>query len=102
MDAVFFESIQRLRCFLWVGSELIHCWDSQLNPWPERHPRNKRIYENMMDVLQTLRRKFLRHRKQPGGRKDQRFLGKVAERRFIRRLTILHLGGRYIAVFRNP
>ena len=32
MDAVFFERIQRLRCFLWVGSELIRGWDSQLIP----------------------------------------------------------------------
>jgi hypothetical protein len=30
--------------------------------------------------LKTLRREFLRLRKHPGGRKDQRFLGKVAER----------------------
>jgi hypothetical protein len=56
-------------------------------------PLDVRILYRLNDL--NLRREFLRHRKQPGGRKDQRFRGKVAERRFIRRLTLHDVNEKY-------
>ena len=50
----------------------------------------RRLYD-----LKTLRREFLRHRKHLGGRKDQRFLGKVAERQFTGRLLILSVNEKH-------
>jgi len=50
----------------------------------------RRLYD-----LKTLRREFLRHRKHLGGRKDQRFLGKVAERQSTGRLIILSVNEKH-------